>query len=128
VNANVYVNKVLANIVVSSMQDNFPEGNGILQQDCARPHTARVTQQYIADNNISLLNWASMSPDMSPVEHFWERMVYARPHPTVNVQQMEYAVLEEWSAIPQAFIFNLVQSMLHRCVVLINARSGFTRY
>jgi len=103
------------------MQDNFPEGNGILQQDCARPHTARVTQQYIADNNISLLNWASMSPDMSPVEHFWERMVYARPHPPVNVQQLEYA-------IPQAFIFNLVQSMLHRCVVLINARSGITRY
>ena len=69
VNANLYVNEVLAHIVVPFMQDNFPEGNGILQQDGARPHTAIVTPQFIADNNISLLNWASMSPDMSPIEH-----------------------------------------------------------
>jgi len=31
-------------------------------------------------------------------------------------------------SIPQAFIANLVQSMRHRCVALINARGGFTRY
>jgi len=67
VNANLYVNELLAHIAVPFMQDNFPEGNGILQQDCARPHTAIVTPQFIADNNISLLNWASMSPDMFPV-------------------------------------------------------------
>jgi len=60
-NANVYVNEVLANIVVLFMSDDFLEGNGILQQDGARPHTARVTQQFILDNIISILNWALMS-------------------------------------------------------------------
>ena len=117
--------------MVRFTQDNVPEGNGILQQDDPRPRTARVTQQFIANNNISLLNWASMSPDMSPVEHVWDelkRRVYARPQPPVNAQQLEDAVIEEWNAIPQAFIANLVQSMRHRCVALINARGGFTRY
>jgi len=47
VNANVYTNEVLANVVVPFMQDTFPEGNGILQQDGARPHTARATLQFI---------------------------------------------------------------------------------
>jgi len=96
VNANVYVNEVLANTVVPFMHDNFPEKNGILQQDGAGPHTARVTQQFITDNNISLLNWASMSPDMSPI--VWDELkirVYTRPHPPVNEQQLE----QEWNAI-----------------------------
>jgi len=112
------------------MHDNFPEGNGILQQDVARPHTARVTQQFIADN-ISLLHWASLSPDVSPIEHVWdefERRVYDRPHPPVNGQQLKYAVIEEWNAFLQALIANLAQFMSHRCVALINARGGFTRY
>jgi len=72
-----------------------------------------------------------MSPDMSPTEHLWEelkRNVSARPHQPVNVQQLEDAVIEEWNAISHAFITNLVQSMRHRCVALINARGSFTRY
>jgi len=76
---NVYVNEVLAHIVVPFMRDNFLEGNGILQQDGARPHTARVTQQFIADNNISLLNWVLMSPDMYPIEHVWDGLCQATP-------------------------------------------------
>jgi len=131
VNANLYVNEVLADIVVPFMQDNSLEGNGILQQDGARPHTAIVTPQFIADNNISLLNWASMSPDMSPIEHVWDelkRRVYDRPHHPVNVQQLKYADIEEWNAIPPAFIANLVQSMRHRCVALINAPGTYTKY
>jgi len=125
VNANVYVNEVLANIVVHFTQGNFPEGNGILQVYGARPHTARITQQFVADNNISLLNWASMSPDMSSFEHVWDELkirVYARPYPPINVQQLEDAVIEELNAILQAFIANLVQSMHQHCVALINAR------
>lgn len=72
-----------------------------------------------------------MTPVMSPIEHVWDKLkrsVYARPHPPANVQQVEDGVIEEWSAIPQTFIANLVQSMCHCCVVLINARVGFTPY
>jgi len=72
-----------------------------------------------------------MSPDMSPIEHLRDKLkrkVYARPHLPVNVQQLEDAVIEEWNAIPKAFIANFVQSMHHRSVALINALGGFTRY
>jgi len=72
VNAQVYVNQLLADVVVPFMQNNFPHGDGTLQQDGARPHTARVTQQFLAQHNINVLEWAAMSPDMSPIEHFWD--------------------------------------------------------
>ena len=46
-------------------------GNGvtILQQDNARPHTARATTQFLTANNVNVMEWSSMSPDLSPIEH-----------------------------------------------------------
>ena len=46
-------------------------GNGvtILQQDNARPHTARATTQFLTANNVNVMEWPSMSPDLSPIEH-----------------------------------------------------------
>jgi len=66
-----------------------------------------------------------MSPDMSPIENVRDelkRRVYATRHPPVNVQRLEDTVIEEWNAIPHAFIANCIQYMRHRCVALINAR------
>ena len=96
VNAQVYVNQVLA--VVPFMQNNFPHGEGTLQQNGARPHTARVTQQCPAQHNINVLEWAAISPDMSPIEHLWDelrRRVYARAKPPTNDNQLREAVIEE---------------------------------
>ncbi|GFT81468.1 transposable element Tcb2 transposase [Trichonephila clavipes] len=37
------------------------------QQDHARPHTERVSQDFLRD--IQTLTWPARSPDLSPVEH-----------------------------------------------------------
>jgi len=103
VNAQVYVNQVLADGIVSFMQNNFPHCDGKLQQDGARPHTTRVTQQFLAQRNINVLEWAAMSPDMSPIDHLWDELkqcVYARAQPPTNVNQLREAVIEEWENIP----------------------------
>ncbi|GFT92618.1 HTH_Tnp_Tc3_2 domain-containing protein [Trichonephila clavipes] len=39
----------------------------IFEQDNARPHTARVTQDFL--RNFQTLPWPVRSPDFSPVEH-----------------------------------------------------------
>ena len=39
----------------------------ILQQDNARPHVARVCQDFLANNNIVPLNWPPYRPDLSPI-------------------------------------------------------------
>ena len=45
--------------------------NLILQQDNARPHVARVCQDFLANNNIAPLAWPPYSPDLTPTEHMW---------------------------------------------------------
>ncbi|GFW79094.1 transposable element Tcb2 transposase [Trichonephila clavipes] len=40
------------------------------QQDNARPHTAKVLQDFL--RTVTTLSWAARSPDLSPIEHIWD--------------------------------------------------------
>ena len=44
------------------------------QHDNARPHVARVYQDFLANNNIVPLDWPPYSPDLSPIEHLWDEL------------------------------------------------------
>ena len=44
------------------------------QHDNARPHVARVCQNFLANNKIVPLDWPPYSPDLSPIEHLWDEL------------------------------------------------------
>ncbi|GFS59195.1 transposable element Tcb1 transposase [Trichonephila clavipes] len=47
------------------------------QQDNARPHTARVAQDFL--RHFQTLPWPARSPDLSPVEHVWDQLKRQMP-------------------------------------------------
>ncbi|GFW88564.1 transposable element Tc1 transposase [Trichonephila clavipes] len=77
--------------VVFSDASRFVLGTdgAIFQQDNARPHTARVAQEFL--RHFQTLPWLARSPDLSPVEHVWDQLKWKMPS-CHSVHDLELAV------------------------------------
>ncbi|GFT95046.1 transposable element Tcb2 transposase [Trichonephila clavipes] len=97
----------------------------IFQQDNARPHTARVSQDFL--RHFQTLQWPARSPDLSPVEHVWDQLKRQMPS-CHSVHDLELAVQDLWSHLPQDNIRCLINSMPDLVAACIAAGGGPTRY
>ncbi|GFW15217.1 transposable element Tcb2 transposase [Trichonephila clavipes] len=97
----------------------------IFQQDHARPHTARVAQDFL--RHFQTLPWPARSPDLSPVEQVWnqlKRQMASCP----SVHDLELAVQDLWARLPQDNIRCLINLMPDRVAACIATGGGPTRY
>ncbi len=127
-NAQRYIAEVLTPHAMPFIRHHGP---GItLQQDNARPHTARITTQYLARNNVDVLPWPAVSPDLNPIEHVWDevgRKARAN-HQIDNIRDLTRALQQEWRNLPNALILRYVTSMRRIIMACIHANGGHTRY
>ncbi|GFV07034.1 transposable element Tcb2 transposase [Trichonephila clavipes] len=65
----------------------------IFQQDNARPHTARVAQDYL--RHFQTLPWPARSSDLSPEEHVWDQLKPQMPS-CHSLHDLEFAVQDLW--------------------------------
>ena len=103
----------------------------LFQQDNARPHTARVTRDFLTNENVTVLPWPSKSPDLNPIEHLWDvldRRVRQRNPAPQTLQQLAIALEAEWTAIPQQQIQRLIRSMPRWCRAVLDSNGGHNRY
>ncbi|UYV75297.1 Transposase [Cordylochernes scorpioides] len=123
--AQRYVDDVLRPVTLPYLQ-GVP--NALYQQDNARPHTARISQQALQD--VQMLPWPPYSPDLSPIEHVWDiigRRLHALPQPRSEAELWQM-VEREWRAIPQDAIRTLIDSLPRRVAACIAVRGGPTCY
>ncbi|UYV78657.1 hypothetical protein LAZ67_16002308 [Cordylochernes scorpioides] len=114
--AQRYVDDVLRPVTFPYLQ-GVP--NALYQQDNARPHTARISQQALQD--VQMLPWPPYSPDLSPIEHVWDiigRRLHALPQPR-SEDELWQMVEREWRAIPQDAIRTLIDSLPRRVAACI---------
>ncbi|GFS47902.1 transposable element Tcb2 transposase [Trichonephila clavipes] len=89
-----YVDDILRPYVVPFL--NVLQG-AIFQQDNARPHTARVPQDFL--RHFQTLPWPARSLDLSPVEHVWDQLKRQMPS-CHSAHDLELAIQDLWAHLP----------------------------
>ena len=129
-NMNVvrYINEIWTPEAISFLRRQGPAS--ILQHGNALPHTAIITRNHLAANNVNVLPWLAVSPGMNPIEHIWDepgrrvRQQYVK----INANGLEAALIREWNNLPFRLIGNYVNSMRRRIIALMAASVGHNRY
>ena len=131
VQGNLTANRYIDQILRPHVLPNINRQRQLFQQDNARPHAARVTMAFLANENINVLPWPSKSPDLNPIEHLWDqldRRVRQRQRVPRTLRELAVALQEEWRRIPQERIQRLIRSVPRRVQAVIRARGAHTRY
>jgi transposase len=103
----------------------------IFQQDNAPIHKSQYTMRWLEAQNIEVLDWPALSPDLNPIENVWGIMtqhVYAGGRQYYSVEQLKKAILKAWDAITPETLEALTLSMRKRCVQLISKRGAYISY
>ena len=100
----------------------------VFQQDNARPHSARVTQGFLQQNGVRVMQWPAVSPDLNCIEHLWDVLGRHVQRQAPHNQQLRDALQRTWNAIPMETIQHLVRSMPNRLQECARAMGGHTRY
>ena len=66
INAQTYINDVLAVEALPFIQFHGP--NVTFMHDNAHPHSATITRQFLATNDVNGLDWPANSPNLSPIK------------------------------------------------------------
>ncbi|GFV71509.1 transposable element Tc3 transposase [Trichonephila clavipes] len=97
----------------------------ILMDDNARPHRARIVEEYLEDHGLERMEWPARSPDLNPIEHLWDylgREVAALNPPPRSLHELKQGLLCVWSSLPIPVSDNLINSMGNRCRQCIQVR------
>jgi histone-lysine N-methyltransferase SETMAR len=94
----------------------------LLQQDNARPHTAKKTLQKIEElDGIELLPHPAFSPDLEPSDYYLFRSMaqFLRGKRFQSVADMEFAVEEIFASKDKKWFYQAFKELAEKCVQII---------
>lgn len=116
----------------------YYQPGSIFQQDNARIHTAKLTQEWFETHGVYVEDWPPHSPDLNPIEPVWRwlKLKLFQLFPELihmgrseeDWQVFKRCIKVAWNAIPQEKIDALILSMGRRCKAVQRARGYYTKY
>ena len=125
-NSNMYCEILQLNIIPSLHKLG---SRAVFQHDNDPKHTSKTTIALLKRLRVKVMDWPSMSPALSPIEHLWRILKWKVEVCKVsNISQLRDVVMEEWKSIPVATYEALVNSMPRRVKAVLDNDGGHTKY
>ena len=105
INVQTYINDVLAVEALPFIQIHGP--NVIFMHDDSRPHSAAITRQFFATNNVNVLDLPMNSPDLNLIEQVWDESGrhVRKNHAIHTVNDLAAALQAEWANFESSVSF-----------------------
>ena len=103
---------------------------GILKQDVATCHTAKIIGKYLDKAKISYITpWPGNSPDLNPIEHVWAEMKrLLRDRDTSSLPKLEAEIRDIWENLDRSYLKALFDSVPDRLSEVIKNKGKATKY
>lgn len=130
VNGQTYI-QLIGDALISFIDRTFgPNDQFLFMQDNAPPHTSQFAMNFFRTNNIPVIKWPAVSPDLNPIENQWDiiddRLKQMRPKTLNELQTM---IRQIWSSITRETCKRLVDTMPRRLKQCQLAKGGtMSRY
>jgi transposase len=101
-------------------------------QDNAPCHKAKRVTEFLAHNNVSVLDWPPQSPDLNPIENLWAIVKRLRTKkfpkfPTTREELIDQ-VMETWDEITPELLNTLADSATSRLALCLKMDGKNTKY
>ena len=128
-NGHRYINEILRPNVVPYLRQLGP--NSIFKDDNARPHRARMVDDFLRQDGVVRMNWPPVSPDLACIAHIcgilW-RAVNKRITQQPRLADIPGMLRQEWGLKTQQQLQRLVYSKRRRLTECNVHRGGYTNY
>ncbi|MBW0587082.1 hypothetical protein O181_126797, partial [Austropuccinia psidii MF-1] len=92
-------------------------------------HTARISNEWRARNQIDKLPWPAHSPNLNPIENVWKtsKTQVSKHHQPHTMDKLQATIQMAWKELSPSFFDKLLLGM-HNCMqAVISANGGPTR-
>ena len=110
---------------------DFDISEVIFQADNDPKHTSHLAQDTLEELNIQVMSWPAQSPDLNPIEHFWEfvdRKLKGFEEMVASKEELWERIESIVQEINKDLCQKLIATMPERVIDVIRAKGGYTRW
>ena len=134
--ADQYKNRILVRRVVPWITE---DAGRVFQQDNSPVHTAIACKKYLDSRQVTRLDWPAASPDLSPIENWWNELKrevgdaeFPGPRIEDKQRQLREAITGAFTRLQEArgqgIVSHLYESMPRRMAECVQRQGGHTHY